>query len=94
MIDPESDLDPGRRLQRAPDLDIRALPDGYVVYQAARDRIHYLNATAALLLELCDGTPSLDELPGLAASACGVAAVPTEEIAECLRHLLAEGLLA
>ena len=50
--------------------------------------------TAALLLELCDGTPSLDELPGLAATACGVAAVPTEEIAECLRNLLAEGLLA
>lgn len=94
MSEAEHEIDPARRLARAPDLDIRALPDGYVVYQPARDRIHYLNATAALLLELCDGKPSVAQLPGLAAIACGVAEVPPAEIAECLARLLAEGLLA
>jgi hypothetical protein len=34
----------------APDLEINAVSDGYVVYQPGRDRVHYLNQTAALLL--------------------------------------------
>lgn len=83
-----------RRLRRVAGLEIRALPDGYVVYQAERQRIHYLNASAALLLELCDGAQCIDELPALAAAAVGVAEVPASEVVECLRRLIGEGLLA
>ena len=43
-------------LERAPGIEIREAPDGLVVYDAGRDRLHYLNPTAALLLESCDGS--------------------------------------
>ena len=36
-------------------LEINAVDDGYIVYQSERDRVHYLNQTAALILELCNG---------------------------------------
>ncbi len=88
------ELDGARRLRRAPNLDIRPLPDGYVVYQPARDRVHYLNATAALLLELCDGSPCIDDLAELLATACGADDVPAGEVGRCLRQLLEEELLA
>jgi hypothetical protein len=51
-------------LERAPGIEIREAPDGLVVYDAGRDRLHYLNPTAALLLESCDGTLPAIELPG------------------------------
>ncbi len=88
------ELDGARRLRRAPNLDIRPLPDGYVVYQPARDRVHYLNATAALLLELCDGSPRIADLADLLATAYGVDDVPAGEVVRCLHLLLAEELLA
>ncbi|HEX3632921.1 MAG TPA: PqqD family peptide modification chaperone [Casimicrobiaceae bacterium] len=80
-------------LARVPGIEIREAPDGLVVYDAARDRVHYLNATAALLLESCDGTLPAAELPALLAAAFGLAAPPTGEVETCLATLLDQGLL-
>lgn len=80
-------------LARAPGLEIREAPDGFVVYDAARDRLHYLNRTAALLLESCDGTLPAAELPDLLAAAFDLDTPPSEEVETCLAKLLAEGLL-
>lgn len=80
-------------LARAPGLEIREAPDGFVVYDAARDRLHYLNRTAALLLESCDGTLSAAELPDLLAAAFELGTPPREEVEICLAKLLDEGLL-
>jgi predicted TPR repeat methyltransferase len=43
------------------------LEDGYAAYDPARDRLHRLNPTAALLAELCDGSRSVAQIRGLAA---------------------------
>src|SRR5439155_6925151 len=40
---------------RVDDLEINFVGDGYVVYHPARDRMHSLNHTAAVVLELCTG---------------------------------------
>lgn len=40
--------------------------EGYVAYDPALDRLHHLNPTAALIVELCDGSRSVDEIRGLA----------------------------
>ncbi len=40
---------------RTAGLDISAVDDGYVVYDPQTDLVHYLNPTAAVTLELCDG---------------------------------------
>ena len=86
-------MDTNRFLAQAPGLEIREAPDGFVVYDAARDRVHYLNRTAALLLQSCDGTLSAAELPGLLAAAFKLDTPPSEEVETCLARLLDEGLL-
>ena len=77
----------------APDLEINAVADGYVVYQPDRDRVHYLNQTAALLLELCNGRNAEAELPELVRLAYELSAPPTEEVVGCLEILRKEGLI-
>ena len=81
------------RLQRAPGLEINESTDGFLVYQPDRDRLHTLNAAALLVLESCDGTRRIGELPALLADAFGLAAPPGDDVAACVDNLLREGLL-
>ena len=41
--------------RHAEGVEINQVADGYVVYHPARDRVHYLNQTATIVLELCNG---------------------------------------
>src|SRR5258708_13483039 len=81
------------RLQRAPGLEINEATDGFLVYQPDRDRLHNLNASAMLVLESCDGTRRVGDLPALLADAFGLAAPPNDDVAACVDNLLREGLL-
>ena len=81
------------RLARAPGMEIREAPDGFVVYDPARDRVHYLNPTAAVLLESCDGRVTAVELVSLLAAAFRLDAPPTGDVEACVAALLDEGLL-
>ncbi len=83
-----------RKPLMAPNLEINEVADGYIVYQPDRDRVHYLNQTAALLLELCNGQNAEADLPELVRSAWDLAAPPSEEVAECLEALRKEGLIS
>ena len=49
-------------LVRAEGLDVNEVPDGYVIYQTEADRVHYLNKTAAIVFELCDGARGTDDI--------------------------------
>jgi hypothetical protein len=80
-------------LERAPGIEIREAPDGIVVYDPGRDRLHYLKTTAALLVESCNGSLPAAELPVLLAAAFDLAAPPTGEVETCLATLLDQGLL-
>jgi len=75
-------------------LQINAVTDGYIVYQSDRDRVHYLNQTAALILELCNGRNQATALPELLQSAFDLPNAPVEEVEACLRTLRTEGLVA
>jgi hypothetical protein len=75
-------------------LQINAVTDGYIVYQIDRDRVHYLNQTAALILELCNGRNQAAAFPELLQSAFDLPDAPIEEVEECLRTLRTEGLVA
>ncbi|GMU79748.1 MAG: hypothetical protein AMXMBFR46_25380 [Acidimicrobiia bacterium] len=78
---------------RAPGLVIEFVGDGYLVYHGARDRVHNLNHTAALILELCDGTAGADEIAGLIQRAYGLSDAPVVETRACLDSLFAEDLV-
>lgn len=75
-------------------LEINQVADGYVVYQRANDRVHYLNQTATIVLELCNGRNDADQIASLLRSAYGLAEDPAAEVANCLAQLRREGLIA
>jgi PqqD family protein of HPr-rel-A system len=74
-------------------LEITPTPDGCVVYDAAREKVHYLNPTAAVVYELCDGARSLRAICAFLAQAYGLDQQPVEATRDCLKTLIAEGLV-
>jgi len=81
------------RPKRVDGNEVTQVADGYIVYQTERDRIHYLNHTAVLVLELCNGSVRAADIPVLVQQAYDLPEAPTAEVAECLNHLAAEGLI-
>lgn len=79
--------------RRIDDLEVNPVPDGYIVYQPSRDRVHYLNHTAVLVLELCTGRVPAGEIPRLLKDAYDLAEAPIDEVAACLDTLSTEGLV-
>ena len=86
-------VSPDLKPRRADALEIRAVPDGFVVYDPSHDRLHFLNGTAAFVLESCDGATPVGDLPPLLAAAFRLESDPVDEVDACLRRLLGEGLL-
>jgi len=81
------------RLKQAPGIEINEIADGFVIYDPKRDRVHYLNQTAGVILELCNGRVTSDELPALLQTAYELPAPPVEEVTTCVQTLLKEGLV-
>jgi hypothetical protein len=75
-------------------VEVNKVADGYIIYQATQDRVHYLNHTATIILELCNGQNSLVEIAGLLQTAYELPAPPLEEVTACLHQLSDEGLIA
>lgn len=80
--------------QRAAGIEINEVADGYVAYDPVNDRVHYLNHTAALILEFCTGENSDDEITHLLGAAYDLPEPPLIEVAECLAQLRDERLVA
>lgn len=74
-------------------LDVNQVEDGLVVYDASRDRIHYLNATAAAVFTLCDGTRSRQGIVEAVAIVFGPNAVAPSEVDACITQLEGEGVV-
>lgn len=78
---------------RVAGLETRDAADGFVVYDARRDRLHFLNPTALFVLECLDGRTRVDELPALVAKAFRLLEPPSAEIEACLERFDVEGLI-
>jgi len=74
-------------------LEINPVTDGYVVHDADRARIHYLNPTGAVILELCNGKTTEREISELLQLAYELSEPPSAEVQECLSNLRREGLI-
>jgi hypothetical protein len=79
--------------QRANDLEIKEVDDGFIIHQPERDRVHYLNHTTVLILELCTGEHAPAQISQLVQAAYGLAAPPDDEVAEVLEKLRDEALI-
>jgi hypothetical protein len=80
------------RPKKSDDLEVDEVEDGFVVYQPDRERVHYLNPTANLILELCDGTLTATQIADVIAQTFDLAVPPSQEVDEALAKLEAEGL--
>jgi hypothetical protein len=78
---------------QAENLEVHEVPDGYIVYQTDRDRVHYLNKTAAIILEFCDGLRDRNDIVLRMATAFDLGPSAYEEIRTGLDALVKEGLL-
>jgi len=80
-------------IAQASNLEIHEVPDGYIVYQTERDRVHYLNKTAAIIFELCDGKHEADDIVARVAKAFDLSPSVRGEIRAGLDSLVREGLV-
>lgn len=77
----------------AEDIEINEVEDGYVIYQGEKDKVHYLNKTAVLVLESCTGGNSAGDIGEIVKQAYGLPEVPEREVADCLKTLYDEELI-
>jgi len=80
-------------LAQASNLEIHEVPDGYIVYQAEQDRVHYLNKTAAVIFELCDGKRDLNDIIARVAKAFELDPSAHDQVRAGLDSLVREGLV-
>lgn len=78
---------------RAPGLEIEEAGDGFIIYDEARDRIHYLNHTATLVLEACQGELDATGITDLVATLYSLPNAPLEDVDSVLLQLEQEGLI-
>jgi hypothetical protein len=81
------------RFRKVGDLDVNEAPDGYVAYDHARAKVHFMNVTAASILELCDGHASVGAICTLIQEAFGLDEPPRADVNACLRDLVFNGLV-
>jgi hypothetical protein len=79
--------------KRRAGLEAHLVDDQVVIFEVGVDRVHYLNATAGLILEFCDGTRSVGEIVTLVGEAYSLSHSPIEQVHAGLQSLLAEGLI-
>jgi hypothetical protein len=77
-------------------IEINPVDDGYVVYDPDHDLVHYLNHTAAFVLELCTGQNATAEIAGTlqAVYEPGDSGGSIEElVGTCIDQLCEQGLV-
>lgn len=74
-------------------LDIGPIEDGYAVYEPELDRVHYLNHSATLILELCTGENPVPIIAELLQEAYSLPDRPVAMVRETIAKLRDEGLL-
>ena len=79
--------------RRVDGLEINPVEDGFMIYQPEKDRVHYLNHTAVLILELSNGRNTPARVATLLQHAYGLPETPEEEVTETLAKMTEEGLI-
>jgi hypothetical protein len=79
--------------KRVAGLDINTIEGGFMAYQPDRNRVHYLNHTAVLVLELCNGQNSVARIARLVQNLYGLPNTPESEVTEIMARMESEALV-
>src|SRR5438094_519329 len=71
----------------APGIDLIPGDDGYIAHDPAHDRVHHLNPTASLVIELCTGELDVDAIAVLVQEAFRLTDAPVDVVIEALAQL-------
>ena len=74
-------------------IEINRVADGFIIYQPADDRVHYLNQTAAVVFEFCNGRNSPQTIAEAVGDLFDLPQPPAREVADCLDDLSRKGLI-
>lgn len=74
-------------------IEVAEQDGGVVLYKPEREQAHYLNHTAALVLELCTGENSTAEIARLLQDTYGLATIPQKDIETIVRQMSKLGLV-
>lgn len=80
-------------IARAPNLEIHTVPDGYFIYQGSRDKVSYLNSSAAVVFEFCDCALDYEDVVRRVTRFFGLAATAQTQIRACVDSLIEERLI-
>jgi hypothetical protein len=83
----------GPNPQKTDGLEIHAVDGEVVAYETQADRVHYLNPTAGLILEFCDGTTSTAQIAALVREAYALPEAPLDEVIRCVADLRNTGIV-
>jgi hypothetical protein len=79
--------------KRVAGLEINTIEGGFMAYQPDRNRVHYLNHTAVLVLELCNGRNSVARIARLIQNIYSLPNTPESEVAEIMARMESEALV-
>ena len=79
------------RYVTAQDVQPNEVPDGYVIYDKKRNEVHYLNTTAVIVYQLCDGKRSVGDIAEFIKEAYELD--KPVELGECIESLLKAELI-
>ncbi|OEO28523.1 hypothetical protein VW23_004500 [Devosia insulae DS-56] len=88
-----TEIAPEMKFSAVEGIEVNRVPDGAMVYQNERERVHFLNPTALIVFELCSLDKTAGEIEAFIADAFGLEVAPSEAVKECLASLLDEGLV-
>src|SRR5580704_19085862 len=80
-------------LRQAADLQIHAVDGGYIVRNTGTNAVHHLNGTAALLLELCTGDMTVDQIVASVQRTFGLPTRQLRGVREAVDALIGVGLV-
>lgn len=84
-------VDDNHLYDKVPGVEVNEVADGLVVFDPGAQQVHYLNSTASVVYELCDGHSSISDL---VAGALELFPAGSPEIfVECLDDLAQRGLI-
>lgn len=78
---------------RSDSIDISPVADGYVVYDTSADLVHYLNHTAAMVLEMCTGRDTIGEISAFLADVFESVPDIEKSVTNCVEQLRRLGLV-
>ena len=82
-----------RRFRLGDNLQFQVRGDGYLVNKAGSDQVHFLNHTAMLVVLLCDGAATADQIAAKLQTIHDLPAPPLADVEDILVQLVEQGVI-